>query len=278
MNTPDTSAGREKARQWVIDRLRFPQRSPRTTAIFDWTAVTPGTQRALAALTATIVDPDQLVARPRWWHALTGQEVGFRELTDSQRTELRGAYSSLHWPLREEGPEIRLVAIAENALDRIIGDPAWAHPALDGHRSVLGFTIELHMIASHAHELLRLRASTPAPPPTDGGAQLDRARAEWDRRQAVTAQARAGLIDRVAALRAYEQALTPIAGALHTLDTINSLRSGGGDVDRIYRQITGSAAAAEHTHALRHDLDDAAAGLGAQIAYLDSLVGEHRNA
>lgn len=268
----------DAARAWVIERLRFPQRSPRTTAVFDWTVVSASTQSTVAALSTTIVDPNELVVQPSWWRALARKPRGVARLTARQRDELRRAYSSLHWPLREEGPEIRLVVVAENVVARIISDPSWTHPMLDGHRSVLGFTMELHMIASAAHELLRLRSNTPPLPIDDGTDQLGRARAEWDRRHVVAAQAEAALVDRVAALRAYEQALTPIGTVLHNLRAVTELAAGGGDVDRVFRQIIGSDYAAGHTTAMRDDIDDVRAGLDAQVAYLDSLIGPHRNA
>lgn len=266
------------ARAWVIERLRFPQRSPRTTSVFDWTAVSPSTQSTVAALSSTIIDPNELLAQPSWWRTLTGKPRGFTQLTTEQREELRRAYSSLHWPLREEGPEIRLVAIAENVVVRIISDPSWTHPMLDGHRSVLGFTMELHMIAAAAHELLRLRSNTPPLPVDDGTDQLARARAEWDRRHVVAAQAEAALVDRIAALRTYEQALAPIGTVLNNLQAVTELAAGGGEVDRVFGQITGSEYAAGHTTAMRKDIDDVRAGLDAQVAYLDSLIGPHRNA
>ncbi|MGW6656379.1 hypothetical protein [Rhodococcus sp. NPDC055024] len=174
---------------------------------------------------------------------------GFTKLTTQQREELRSAYSSLHWPLREEGPEIRLVVIAENVVARIISDLSWTHPMLDGHRSVFGFTIELHMIAAAAHELLRLRSTTPTLPADDGTDQLAKARAEWDRRHVAAARVEAALVDRVVALRAYEQALAPIGVALNNLQSVTELAPGAADVDRIFGQIIGSDYAAGHTNA-----------------------------
>ncbi|MFM9262216.1 hypothetical protein ACKAMS_26610 [Rhodococcus sp. 5A-K4] len=268
----------DTARTWVLERTRYPQRSARTTAVLDWSAVSPSTQSAVAALSTTIVDPNELLAPPSWWRALTGKPRGYAQLTTEQREELRQAYSALHWPLLEEGTETRLVVIAENLVARIISNPAWAHPLLDGHRSVLGFTIELHMIAAAAHELLRLRSTTPTLPADDGTDQLAKARAEWDRRHVVAARVEAALVDRVAALRAYEQALTPIAAALNNLQSVTELAAGAADVDRIFGQIIGSDYAAGHTTAMREDIDDVRAGLEAQVAYLDSLIGPHRNA
>ncbi|MGV0156388.1 hypothetical protein ACSW29_23940 [Rhodococcus sp. GB-02] len=138
------------------------------------------TQSAFAALSTTIVDPNELVAQTSWWCTLTRKP-------------------------REEGPEIRLVVVAENVVARIISDPSWTHP-------------ELRMIASAAQERLRLRSNTPTLPVDDGNDQLARARAEWGRRHVVAAQAEAALVDRIAALRAYEEAaLTPIGAALNNL-------------------------------------------------------------
>ncbi|MDH6291869.1 hypothetical protein [Rhodococcus opacus] len=199
------------------------------------------------------------------------------QLTAGQRAELRQAHTALHWPLREEGPEIRIVAVAEDVVARVVSHPAWAHPLLNGHRTVLGFTIELQMIAAAAHDLLRLRANTP-PAPDNGTGSLARARAEWERRQVVAAKAEAGLIDRVAALRAYEDALTPIATTLHNLRSISEMATGGADVDRLYAGIVGAEYAVEQTSALRNGVDDIRAALEAQVAYLDSLIGPHRNA
>ncbi|WP_283841848.1 hypothetical protein [Rhodococcus qingshengii] len=43
-------------------------------------------------------------------------------------------------------------------------------------------------------------------------------------------------------------------------------------MDRVFRQITGS------DNAMRDDIDDVRAGLDAQVAYLDRLIGPHHNA
>ena len=132
----DAGAGRgQKAlRRSVVPYLL--SRELRCTACDSyWTAVSPSTQSTVAALSSTIVDPNELLAQPSWWRTLTGKPRGFTQLTGEQREELRRAYSSLHWPLCEEGPEIRLVAVAENVVARTISDPSWAHPMLDGHRS-----------------------------------------------------------------------------------------------------------------------------------------------
>jgi hypothetical protein len=180
--------------------------------------------------------------------------------------------------LREEGPEIRLVAVAEDVVARVVSHPAWAHPLLDGHRTVLGLTIELHLVAAAAHDLFRLRAKTPAAPDNDATDSLARARAEWERRQVVAAKAEAGLIDRVAALRAYEAELTAIATSVHNLHTVTEIATRGAAVDRLYEDIVGAEYAVERTSALRHDIDDIRAALESQVAYLDSLIGPHRNA
>ncbi|MDV8006944.1 hypothetical protein [Rhodococcus sp. IEGM 1318] len=120
------------------------------------------------------------------------------------------------------------------------------------------------MIASAAHELLRLRSNTPTLPIDDCTDQLARAQAESDRRHVVAAQAEAALVDRIAALRAYEEAaLTPIGAALNNLQAVTELAAGGGDVDRVFRQITGSEYATGHTTAMRDGIDDVRAGLDA---------------
>lgn len=266
------------ARDWVIEQLRFPQHSPRTTAVIAWSHVSATTQSTVAGLSNAILDPNELVAQPSWWRSITGRPRGYRQLTTEQRAELQQARTSLHWPMREEGPEIRLVAVAEDVVARAVSHPAWAHALLDGHRSVLGFTIELHMVAAAAHDLFRLRANTPAAPVNDGTDNLVRARAEWERRQVVAAKAETGLIDRVAALRAYEDTLTSIAISVHNLRTVTEMATGGEGVDRLYEGIVGAEYSIERTSALRNDVDDIRAALEAQVTYLDSLIGPHRNA
>jgi hypothetical protein len=81
------------------------------------------------------------------------------------------------------------------------------------------------------------------------------------------------LIDRVAALRAYEDALTPVEASVRNLQAVTELAAGRGDVDRLYQQIVGAELSIEHTATLRSDIDDVRAGLDAQVAYLDSLIG-----
>ncbi|WP_009475948.1 hypothetical protein [Rhodococcus sp. JVH1] len=266
------------AREWVVEQLRFPQRAPRTTAVIAWSHVSATTQSAVAGLSNVILDPNEIVAQPSWWRRITGRPCGYPQLTTGQRAELRQAHTSLHWPLREEGPEIRLVAVAEDVVARVVSHAAWKHPLLDGHRTVLGFTIELHLVAAAAHDLFSLRANTPAVPDNDITDNLARARAEWERRQVVAAKAEAGLIDRVAALRAYEAALTPIATSVHNLHAVTEMATGGADVDRLYEDIVGAEYSIERTSALRNDIDDIRAALESQVAYLDSLIGPHRNA
>ena len=265
------------ARDWVVEHLRFPQHAPHTTAVFDWTLVSRSTQSAVAGLSPTIFEPNSLVAQPSWWRTIAGRPVGYPQLTDSQREELRNVLASLHWPLREEGPEIRLVAITEDVAARITTHPAWTHPMLESHRSLLGLTIELHTVAAAAHQLLTMRRNMTHIPTDDGSDVLARARAEWERRHVVAAQAESALIDRVAALRAYEDALTPIETSLRNLRVVAELAAGGGDVDRLYQQIAGSELSIEHTATLRSDIDDVRAGLDAQVAYLDSLIGQRRS-
>jgi hypothetical protein len=266
------------ARDWVVEQLRFPQRAPRTTAVIAWSNVSATTQSAVAGLSNAILDPNELVAQPSWLHRIAGRPRGYVQLTTGQRAELQQAHTLLHWPLREEGPEIRLVAVAEDVVARVVSHPAWAHPLLDGHRTVLGLTIELHMIAAAAHDLFRLRAKTPAAPDNDATDSLARARAEWERRQVVAAKAEAGLIDRVAALRAYEAALTSIATSVRKLRTVTEMATGGQDVDRLYEDIVGAECSIERTSPLRNDIDDIRAALEAQVAYLASLIGPYRDA
>ncbi|WP_245814102.1 hypothetical protein [Rhodococcus marinonascens] len=258
------------ARDWVTEQLRYPQRAPRTTAVFDWTGISLSTQAALVGLAGPCVDPTVLFARPPRWRTVTRRSRRHPQLTAVQRDELRRAYSPLHWPLREEGPETRLVAIAEDVIAHILTEPV-----LDGPGSALSFTVELHHIAATAHELLTLRTTTPPRPGNDGTDPLTRARTEWERRQVTAACAEAGLVDRVAALRHYQRALTAIAASLHTLRAVTELAAGEEDVDRLDQQTVESEYATEHTATLAGDVDDVHAGLDAELAYLDSLIRPH---
>lgn len=45
-------------------------------------------------------------------------------------------------------------------------------------------------------------------------------------------------------------------------------------MDRVFRQVTGAEYAVGHTTAIRDGIDD----VRAQVTYLDSLIGPHRNA
>lgn len=245
------------ARDWVVETLRFPQHGPHTTAVLDWTLVSESTQSVLAALSPnTLPEPNEVVAQPSWWRRIIGTPTGYRQLTDDQRHELRAALAPLHWPLREEGPEIRLAAIAEDVAARITTHPMWTHPMLDAHRSILGLTIELHTVAAAAHQLLTVRAAMTDIPTDDGSDVLARARAEWERRHVAPAQAESALIDRVAALRAYEDALTPVEASVRNLQVVTELAAGGGDAGWLHQQIAGAELSIEHTATLRGDVDD----------------------
>ncbi|NRI68758.1 hypothetical protein FEZ60_24880 [Rhodococcus sp. MS16] len=60
---------------------------------------------------------------------------------------------------------------------------------------------------------------------------------------------------------------------MRNLQVVTELAAGGGEVDRLYQQIVGAELSIEHTATLRSDIDDVRAGLDAQVAYLDSLIG-----
>jgi hypothetical protein len=60
---------------------------------------------------------------------------------------------------------------------------------------------------------------------------------------------------------------------MRNLRVFTDLAAGGGDAGWLYQQIVGSELAIEHTAILRGDVDDVRAGLDAQVAYLDSLIG-----
>ncbi|SEB29151.1 hypothetical protein SAMN04490239_0030 [Rhodococcus koreensis] len=66
------------ARVWVIEQLRFPQRAPRTTAVIAWLHVSATTQSAVAGLSNAILDANELVAQPSWWHSIIGRPAGIR--------------------------------------------------------------------------------------------------------------------------------------------------------------------------------------------------------
>ena len=96
------------ARDWVVEALRFPQHAPHTTSVFDWTLVSESTQSVLAVLSPnTIVEPNEVVAQPSWWRTITGTPIGYRQLTDDQRHELRAALAPLHWPLGGSADDTR---------------------------------------------------------------------------------------------------------------------------------------------------------------------------
>ena len=48
------------------------------------------------------------------------------------------------------------------------------------------------------------------------------------------------MIDQVAALRAYEDALTPVEASVRNLRVVTESAAGGADVDRLYQQIVGA--------------------------------------
>ncbi|NMM83288.1 hypothetical protein B2J88_02745 [Rhodococcus sp. SRB_17] len=61
---------------------------------------------------------------------------------------------------------------------------------------------------------------------------------------------------------------------MRNLRVVTELAVGGGDVDRLYQQIVGAELAIEHTTTVRGAVDDVRAGFDAQVAYLDSLIGQ----
>lgn len=273
MPRPAQDRENNAARAWVRDQLRVPQRAPRTTAVLDWSAVSPGTRYAVEALASAglDVDPTTLITAPSWWASAKARHRGEPALTVPQRDELAEVYTALNWRLTEEGPEIRLVAIAERITERIAQHPARREAALTMHRSPIGSVIELHTIAAAARELLTMRLATP-PMPYAEDAQVHRAREEWDRRQALFAQAENALVNRVAILRAYEAALDPLHASLRNLASITAMWSGGQDVDRLYAQIAGNEIAAEMGSGPRNEVTDLQASIDAQISYLDSMI------
>ncbi|MFD4268134.1 hypothetical protein [Rhodococcus sp. NPDC058481] len=262
----------DNARAWVTEQLRFPQRAPQTTAVLDWTEVSTATQSAIAGLSRSDqpIDPDSLTAHPTLWQKITGHHNG---LTHAQRDEIQRARRALNWPLHEEGPEARLSAIAEATAARITRNPAWWHPMLDTHRSVLGLHIEVQALAVGAHELMTLRDQIPAMP-VASDPTLARARTEWEHRQVIFAQAEAALIDRVAALRAYEDALGHVETSLDNLDTVTRLAADRHDVERLERLTLGAEYASEYLNRQPIEVEDVRAAFDVRVAYLDSLIPE----
>lgn len=131
------------------------------------------------------------------------------------------------------------------------------------------------MIASAAQERLRLRSNTPTLPIDDGTDQFARAQAESDRRHVVAAQAEAALVDRIAALRAYEEAaLTPIGAALNNLQAVTDLAAGEGT----WTESSGRSPAPNTPPATPLPCATASTTSGPQVTYLDSLIGPHRHA
>jgi hypothetical protein len=260
----------DDARAWVTEQLRFPQRAPQTTAVLDWTAVSTATQSVIANLARSgqPIDPAALTTRPTLWQTVTGRHSG---LTRAQRDEIRRACRELTWPLHKEGPEARLVAIAEATAARITRNPAWWHPMLEAHRSVLGLHIEIQALAVAAHELMTLREQIPAKPTANSPA-LIRARTEWEHRQVVFAQAEATLIDRTAALRAYEDELSHVQTSFANLDTVTRLAADRRDVERLEGLTLAADYASSYLNCLPHEVEDVRAALDARIAYLDTLI------
>jgi hypothetical protein len=161
--------------------------------------------------------------------------------------ERRAITDTGHWESRQtwigpahNAPERALVSVAADQVARIAASPAWNSPYLDAHRTRFDLITELDQIDAQAHLAASSHTARPADPSTD--------------------PSYLAVVDRVAALRGYAQAL----------DVLNArLSASAAAVDASLRRGAFGAGTAPADYAT-----DGVRQLTAELNYLNASIAE----
>jgi hypothetical protein len=161
--------------------------------------------------------------------------------------ERRAITDTGHWESRQtwigavhDAPERALVSVAADQVARIAASPAWSSPYLDAHRTRFDLLTELDQIDAQAHLAASAHTSRPADPSTD--------------------PSYLAVVDRVAALRGYAQAL----------DLLNArLSASAASVDASLRQGAFGSSSGPSDYAT-----DGVRQLTAELNYLNASIAE----
>jgi hypothetical protein len=161
--------------------------------------------------------------------------------------ERRAITDTGHWESRQtwigavhDAPERALVGVAADQVARIAANPAWSSPYLDAHRTRFDLLTELDQIDAQAYLAASGHTARPADPSTD--------------------PSYLAVVDRVAALRGYAQAL----------DVLNArLAASAASVDASLRRGAFGSSAAPGDYAT-----DGVRQLTAELNYLNASIAE----
>lgn len=166
---------------------------------------------------------------------------------------------------QSDQPEISAARVAAVSSHRILTNPAWSTRYLDTHRVRLDVDEELAQIIDGAHELDTLRRRL-------GQRAAAADQRSWDINVQALDSLADGIAERARALNSYATAVTQINHQLRRAEQLRHELSIGDEIADLIARRAGDGVAAEHTHILAKELEDANTDLSAQLDYLRSTL------
>jgi len=164
------------------------------------------------------------------------------------------------------------------AADRIITDirksAAWKSPLLDEHRIRLDLDRERFEIAKSAALLDKQQLSAAIDPDVleDEGPDVERLRQAVERSTGLIDEMRGSLVNRVAALLAYREELTPLDRLIKQMKALDQLEEQQEGLHQAYTEITLNELATSDTQRMADELTALRANLTAQIEFVRANV------
>lgn len=162
--------------------------------------------------------------------------------------------------------------------DRIITDirisAAWKSPLLDEHRIRLDLDREGFEIAKSAALLDKQQLSAAIDPDVleDEGPDVERLRQAVERSTGLINEMRGSLVNRVAALLAYREELTPLDRLIKQMKALDQLEEQQEGLHQAYTEITLNELATSDTQRMADELTALRANLTAQIEFVRANV------
>ncbi len=182
------------------------------------------------------------------------------------------AWSTIPW--RDRPYEARLADVAHDIARTILANPAWHHDLLDTHRVRLDPVRDAADIAYAAYRLYELRLELGPRPAGPDNPVLARAQALFDEHFAALTMTWNSLVDRVAALTAYQAHLAefaPIVAALAAVRHLEDVRLDA-DMTALYTDAARNDMAANDTRDLQGGVDSMTGALVTVMGLLSSDV------
>ena len=182
------------------------------------------------------------------------------------------AWSTIPW--RDRPYEARLADVAHDIARAVLANPAWHHDLLDTHRVRLDPVREAADIAYAAYRLYELRLELGPRPAGPDNPVLARAQALFGEHFTALTMTWNSLVDRVAALAAYQAHLAefaPIVAALAAVRHLEDVRLDA-DMTALYTDAARNDLAANDTRDLQGGVDSMSGALVTVMGLLSTDV------